>query len=220
MISLAVGVSQVSTITGHLGKQKLLQSISDADELIRRSLSHRMNLNKNLKDSRNKFIIFWSMSMSFALLLILFKPHGVTVKELYFDIQLTTLNHITHMQSLQIFIFLKGIVRRLQVINEELKSFRSSLKVEPRKLFNIKKAFIKLYDINHDLNKSYRLQLLFLLMHHYSTLVLNCFWFGIAVMRLHNASIKGILVYLFLNLRSILNISHLQKRLPFWFLQD
>jgi hypothetical protein len=90
--------------------------------------------------------------------------------------QLSLFTHLVHLQLLQLLTFFRGIQNRLELLtNVEL---LNSLE----KACNLKKALLKLFDINKKLNESFRLSIFFNLMELYSSILINFYWMGLSVL--------------------------------------
>lgn len=105
--------------------------------------------------------------------------------------QTTLLHAIVKIEILQIIIFSLGVQNRLILLIDALKTFQSSPSSSPENLSKFQKCILELVEVNQCQSRYFSFPLLFNLMHLYSSITINLYWLGSAVLGNLDATFVG-----------------------------
>lgn len=109
--------------------------------------------------------------------------------------QLTVLVTFVRLEALQILLFIFGVKTRLKILMDELEKFLSLTEVDEKvfseKLKDFQRCILKLHLANQSKNRYFGIPLLFNFIQLHSSITINIYWLGSAILGNPYASIVG-----------------------------
>lgn len=160
----------LSSLNNQQKKQKLFKSFSVHDEFMKKNFSATLKYDKINKNLQFKFIFLWLMVITSYIMIIAIMYIDIPLYTIYL-VQIEVPNHLIHMQSFQIYIFMRGIERRLHLISMcQFDNIGVDVQICLHQIFTIWKSF---YDCMST-------TLLMCLLQLYSALLINLYWIGMS----------------------------------------
>lgn len=174
----AVVMSIYWSLTKNIERDHLLEIICDFDKSIKAS----MDRNESAKNSERAFTIYYLISLSsIAVHTYIAHQHSFSgVYNSFFSI--VFLNHYVHISSFHYSTYTKAVEIRLEKFRSEVKNF---------KFHENQRNLVKLFEINHLMNKNIRWPLMVNFAQLYATILINFYWLGCGLLEIHQADLTG-----------------------------
>lgn len=171
----------LTTLLSHSKKQNILALIFDYDAFVEQNFNSQLNYQKIHTQMKYCFIIFWILMftcfISFCSSVAIMDP-----LYLFYTIQIHIPNHIACMQAFELFIFLRGIEARLELI--------LSCNFNDRKVI-LKQSLYQIFVIWKEIYKSIGLAIFLNIMNVFAAFLMNSFWFFMMCIKSNNGSFLG-----------------------------
>lgn len=171
MFLSAFGTSVICSLKSYKEKQKIFQEFNDCDIFIYDSFKCSLDYKTLKKQLAHTFITLWLISVSVFFLFLFFDKTADFYMFLYVA-RITTLAHIVHIQSFQLYIFSHAVQVRLKFIA----TFLNSEKNYTQNLKLVKNLLQHVYEIKKRANSMFKVPLMFVVSHNFSTLITNAYW--------------------------------------------
>lgn len=181
-------------------KQKafLMKQIAKVDDIIVKKFNMKVDHIKVNNCIEKQFIYFLLFLLCFDILHICSTLNDGVTDFNYHTVQLFAILFIAYIQSFQIYMFMKAIVYRLNLIIEILE-IQSDLNVIqhrirnriPHNLLHIKMLLIRIYEIIQLFNESFGLSMIGVIIEVYASVLVNIYWLHIGFLNVPFASIHG-----------------------------
>lgn len=180
-------------------KVLLIKHILKVDDVIVKKFNMKMDYTK-INNCIEKQFIYFLLLLLCDIILHVFSTLNDGVAEFNFHtVQLFIFLFIAYMQSFQIYMFMKAIEYRMNLIIEILKrqsdlnyNFQHKIRNRiPHKLLDIKMLLIKIYEIIQLLNESFELSMIGIVIEVYASILVNIYWLHIVFLKVSYANVHG-----------------------------
>lgn len=165
----ATSSSILCSIKFQMKKQQIFQEFHSFDKFSAENLKYKINYGTLYKRLTRRFTVLWILSTSICFLSLLVNRNG-NLRMIIYIVKVTTMAHIVHVQGFQIIVFTHGFLSRLELVAKFSKN-------QDTILLNL--SLQKLYEINKSVNDWLQINLFFILIHNYATLIINSYWIGL-----------------------------------------
>lgn len=182
----AVASSLHCSIWNHKTKEEIGTAFDEFDKMIDKYFDFQLEFEKIRKKCRRIFVLACLLSY-FMMSSVLISNYISSYIYLPYACQQVILAHLNHVEIFQIFVFINGVQRRLQIIAE----ISNSRKFSAEMLKLEQKAFVDLHEIHQLINDCYKLPLFLNMIQIHSSVLINLYWLGIALLGVPYAFILG-----------------------------
>lgn len=175
LLSIAVGSSIFCAMISTAQNTEIMQNLRLFDDIVEQMMKTR-KFNKSGHQTNLYFILFCAISFGTSLAVLFTSPMKFTLQFFYFASQRGILNHIVHISMYRVFILLKAVQRRLEIISLE---FEESPKQDLKNLrlsLYLKTCIINLNDISDQLKNHMKFLLSFNITQLFFVTMTNINW--------------------------------------------
>lgn len=176
LLSSAALLTVCSSIFNHEAKNRIMLKLLEHDNSLNRSLNVQ-HLKKS-EIQKNLLVMFTVFSSSSVAYLIYVYSMNSKVEIIVYGFQYVSMNHIIHVQCLQIYIFAKSVEERLRILSD-LELLRNN---NLHSLSCIKRGLVDLCDVVRDINECFSSSLCLIYILLYGSVISNLHWIGISLL--------------------------------------
>lgn len=183
-------LSILFSIINYSKKIRLLNDFHKFDSMTVDSLNVKLNYEKIESTSRLIFIPLLLLSL-FCNLIFLTNSFVLNPQAIAYAVPIAFLAHSVHISTSQIIIFMHGVQCRLEIINVSCARLNNNKFAKLRNVMKIQRALIMLHDIKRSIDQCFGLTLIFSLLQLNTSILINVYWIGLALLDIPDAFILG-----------------------------